>query len=511
MEKKKSIYKAAIGVVIIEIVMKIIAFVKQSILAYYFGATEQTDIYFVANDFICHFSQIIIEAAKVAIMGIYANILVKESKEQGDRIISKFFLLFLPLSFLFVISIIIFSPLLATILAPSFSLAQSALLQKYIIILSGIFVFAVCVMIFESILNTNEFFIVSKLRSLIYSICVIAVCFFAYREGVKVLILAQYLSFVFYLIIQFIATRKIFKFRFSNPFKNPYLVKVLKLMGPLMIGNSVVRINYLIDKAVATSIGPGGVSALAYCQMLDQFVVVVIISSISFVMFAHFANLVAKNEQNKITHVLDNSLGSLCLMLIPTAVVVLIESKNIVGFVYGHGNFNDDMVLLTSIALQGYAIRYFFVGIRDIITQSLYAYKEVKRPMINSIIATIINIIISVGFVKKLGILSIALGTSASAFVGMILNVNTFKKVNPDYKFTVVKNIMVKSVPAIIICLLMSLLVSKLSFINGFFELVIVSVFVFLFYFFVMYISKSQELISISKVFITRFKKILHK
>jgi len=499
--KKKNIYKAATGIVILEIIMKIIAFFKQSVVAYYYGTSQEMDVYFVANDFMVSVSDILISAAKVAIMGIYTTLLVKEGKKEGNNIISKFLLLFLPVGILIMLLITIGAPFISKLLAPSFSMIQNQELQKYVILLSGILLFTVTIMMFESVLNANEVFMVSKIRSVIYSVCVIIACISASKHGVKVLIAAQYASFVIYLIIQYIASKKYLKFSFSNPLKNKYLKQVLKLMIPLMIGNSIIRINYLIDKAVASSIGTGAISALAYCQMLDQFIVVIVINSISSVMFAHFSNLVAKKETNKVNQTLDNAIGSLCLILIPTTLIVLFQNKNIVNFVYGRGSFTNEAVILTSIALQGYSIRYIFVGIRDIIIQGLYAYKEVKKPMINALISTIVNIIISIAFVKKIGILSIALGTSSSAFVGMILNIISFQKVNKDYSFCKLKTLILKSIIPTLLSLLSAYFITRVNINNTLIELIISSTLVYLIYFIGMYLMKTEELIKIIKLF----------
>lgn len=516
-KKKKNIYKAVTSVVILELVMKIIAFFKQSVVAYYYGTSEQMDMYFVANDFMVGVSETLINAAKIAIMGIYATILVKEGKKEGNYIISKFLLLFLPIAILIMLIISIGAPFISKILAPSFTIVQNQELQKYVILLSGIILFTVILMIYESILNTNEVFMVSKIRSIIYSVCVVIACLLASKQGIIPLIIAQYTSFVIYLVIQCVASRKYYKFTFSNPLKNKYLKQILKVMIPILIGNSIIRVNYMIDKAVASSVGTGVISALSYSQILDQFIIVIIINSISSIMFAHFSNLVAENKISKINKTLDNTIASLCLILIPTTLVILFQNKNIVEFVYGRGSFSNEAVILTSIALQGYSIRYLFAGIRDIIIQALYAYKEVKKPMLNAFISSIVNIVISIIFVKKMGILAIALGTSISAIVGMILNIISFKKVNKEYKYGKIKTLISKSIIPIILSILVAYIISKINIKNTIIELIISSTAIYLIYFIGMYLLKTEELLKIiefAKSFISsKFKnrKVMEK
>lgn len=493
MEKKKNVYRAAIGVVVLEIIMKIIAFVKQSVVAYYFGANGQTDVYFVANDFMVSVSETLIGAAKVAIIGIYTSVCIKEGRKSGNELMSRFALLVMSFAFLLVILINCLALPLAKILAPSFSAAQESQLALYISYLSGIVIFTSLIMIFESVLNSNEIFMVSRIRSFIYSVCVIVACVAASRQGIAVLIKAQYTSFVIYLLVQMIASKSYFKFSLCNPIKDRYVNNVLKLMMPIILGNSIIRINYLIDKAVASSLEDGAVSALAYCQILDQFVVGVIVNSICSVMFSHFANLVVEDKKDEINMKLDNTLCGLSLILIPVMIIVIMSADEIVEIVFCRGNFSQEMAKLTALPLMGYAIRYFFVAIRDVVIQVLYAYKETKFPMLNSLICTILNIIISLLGVKTLGIFAIALGTSVSAFAGMSLNIYIFRKYNKHYKFENVLKIVIHSLPVSVVCISSCWLINTMTEMNVFLCFVVKTVIVFVIYYAGLLVQKDKK------------------
>ena len=444
---KKSITKAAMLVVLLEIIMKIFAFVKQAVVAYYFGANGQTDVYFVANDFMVSVSETLVSAAKIAVISVYTAICVMEGKKEGDKLLSGFFVLMICFAIVIVITVNVFSVPLANVLAPFFSNVQNSQLQIYISKLSGIVMFTSIIMIMEAVMNSNEVFVVARIRSFIYSGCVICACIIASQQGIGVLINAQYSSFFIYMIILIIAVRPYYKFSFCNPWTNRHINEVVKIMLPALIGNSIVRINYLVDKAVASSVVDGGVSALAYCQTLDQFVVVVIINSICSIMFAHFANLVAEGKKSEIDDRIDNVLCALTLILVPVTLVVCMSSENIVQIVFGRGKYETKMIGITASALVGYSIRYLFVGIRDVVIQVLYAYHETKAPMMNSVVCTIINVIVSVCGVKKYGILAIAIGTSISAFVGMLLNIKRFLRYNKTYSFEHLIKIIIHGIP----------------------------------------------------------------
>lgn len=493
-------------VIIIEIIMKFIAFIKQSFVAYSFGSNQNMDCFFTASDFMVSISDILINAVKIAIMGIYANTLIKEGRKSGDTFMSKLFYFFVPISFILSIAIALTSPLLAKVLAPAFNAEQSYQLQKTVIMLSGIIFLSTIATLYESVLNTNKVFTVTKIRSFIYSICVILVCLFASQYGIKALIAAQYASFVVHILIQRFSSKKYFKMVKTNPLKNKYFKKIAKTMMPIIISNSITRINYIIDKAVASGIGSGIISALAYCQTLDQFVVVIIINSISSILFAHFTELVVKNKQQAIHKTLNSALSALSFVLIPVTIVTLFEARNIVDIIYGRGNFTENDILLASIALQGYSIRYLFAGIRDIIIQAEYSYGETKRPMIIAGVSTIVNITASILLAPRLGILAIALGTSASAIIGATLNIFLFKKINPSYSFKPLLIIFWKSLPAAIIATLFSFIIKFMA-LNKYIEFPLLTVVIFISYLSTLYIERTKEL----KELASRLKKILNQ
>lgn len=513
MKKKETFYMTAIFIVILEIAMKLLGFVKQSVVAYYFGATGLTDIYFVANEFIANLSVVLITSAKVAIISVYTSVRINEGDTEGNKLISGVSEIIVFAICICMLIVMGCSKQLAFLLAPAFSYEQSNQLSEYLIILSGVLFFTGIIMILEAVLNSNEKYMVTRIRSFIYSVCVIIACvLYSKTKGIIALVAAQYFSFVIYLAIQIVASRKYFKFRLINPFKNRYISQILKMMFPVMAGNSVVQINYMVDKAVASGLEEGAVSALAYSQILDHFFTGVIISSVCSVVFSHFANLIANQQEGKIIKTVNDALSILVLLLIPIILIVFACGKEITEIVYYRGNFTYDMVLLSALALQGYAIRYVFVAIRDILIQANYAYKDTKNPMISACIAALINIVVSVGLVNIIGITAITLGTTVSAFIGMLLNMHTFKMKINGYDFKFLKGIFVKSVPSVLISSVFIIIRKKCVFIeSAIISLIVTSLIVFVSYYLIIVLLREEETLrlirKVQRLVVNRMKK----
>lgn len=493
-------------IVIAEVVMKIIAFLKQSIVAYYFGATSTTDIYFVANDFIVSISEILISALKVAVISVYTSLNSDSSNNSRNSFIFtvSYFMFFI--TFLVAFGLYWFSPYFAILIAPYFTEKQFLLLVEYIRILAPIICIAGIVVILEAILNANKVFFVTRIRSFLYSVFVMLLCYVIIDRDITVLMVSQYLSYIVYVFTLLLYSRKYVNYSAKSIINRAYIGRVVILMFPVMIGDSIVRINYIIGKAIASSYDNGAISALAYCQQLDQFVVAVIITSLSCILFAHFADMVARGRLDEIKSTLDSILNYLTMLMLPISTVVLLEAENIVTVIFKRGFFDDNAVNMTAIALQGYCLRYGFVSIRDIIIQAQYAYKESVKPMFVSLISTLINIGVCLALSERYGILSIAMGTTISSFVGMLFNIYFFKKIAPFFNFSCICKLYIQSIPLLSVVYFCWSYFSSVFFMEAFFEFLACTLFVFITYYIYLYFLENPYAISIKNIFLSYTK-----
>lgn len=451
--KSKNIYLVGIGMVGLGICMRLLGFVKQMVVAYYFGATEKTDVYFVANNFVNSVSAIAISSFSVAFLGEYTNVRIKKGIQEGNKLYSAVMEIMFVISCALAVVICVLSPWLGKILAPAFSREQSGQLIRYLCILSGIFVINGLEMVWTGVLKSHENYYIVETKSFLWSLCTIAACiFFSDTYGVGSLAGAQYIACLAYILILCFYAKKHVRFQVVGSFHDKHVRKILSLVPALVIGNSIVETSYIIDRSVVTFLGEGAVSSLSYSQVLDMFVTSIVVSGICTIIFARMAKLSAEHKKKDAARLMKNSISIMVFLLVPVSVVMFCESVNITGLVYYRGDFSAEMVGLTAAALQGYTIRYPFVAVRDILVQGMYAQQDTKTPMANAAISTVINVIVSVAGVKYMGIIAISLGTTTAAVIGALLNIKAYKE-STGFQFGFMKSICGKSVLAVIFCL----------------------------------------------------------
>jgi putative peptidoglycan lipid II flippase len=75
-----------------------------------------------------------------------------------------------------------------------------------------------------------------------------------------------------------------FRYKFILDFKDRYVKKILYLIPPILISVGISDLNKIIDKAMASTLIDGSVSALNYANRLDGLVRGVFIAAIATVM-----------------------------------------------------------------------------------------------------------------------------------------------------------------------------------------------------------------------------------
>ena len=461
-EKAKSLTKSAALVTLMVLGFKVLGFIKQSVVAFYFGATAETDAYFTAYGFVSGISDALIGSLSISVVALYTQTRIQEGKEQAAKLINALICMAFPTLILLAGILFAASPLCARILAPAYDSEGLSTVSEYIRILVPFLLFVAIQFTLTAVLDSHKSFFVSRMESFFYSVSVILSCvFLSGIFGVKSLVLARYASGVGFCLLIIISAGKFHKFFLANPIKNPLTKTILLTALPLFIGNSVLQINEIVDKAIASGLGEGATSALYYCQVLEQFVSRVAIATIGNVLLASFAENVAKKENDKVVSILKKAINIILCFLAGVSVITIFCARDIVEIVFFRGNFTIEAVDLASVALIGYAIAFAAVAVRELSARGLYAFQDTKHPMITSIIAIALNITLSIILSRFMGLFGIALATSISAMAGMVINALFLKKHIPEYKYLYHGVTFLKCIPGLIVLAILCFVIQR--------------------------------------------------
>ncbi|MCR1875996.1 murein biosynthesis integral membrane protein MurJ [Paraclostridium bifermentans] len=219
-----------------------------------------------------------------------------------------------------------------------------------------------------------------------------------------------------------------YKYKFYINVKDKYVKKAMWLIGPVLIGVAVNQINAMVDRTLASTLVEGSISALNYANKLNGFVLTLFITSVASVIYPLLSRLSSEDNTKKFTESVVTSINSVVLLVMPVSVGAIVLATPIVKMLFERGEFDERATTMTAVALVMYSIGMVAFGLRDILGKIFYSLQDTKTPMINGVIAMVLNIILNVFFVKKLELAGLALATSISSIICIFLLFVSLKK-----------------------------------------------------------------------------------
>ena len=122
--------------------------------------------------------------------------------------------------------------------------------------------------------------------------------------------------------------------RFSNPFKDKKVKKILLLMLPIALGAAITQFNVVIDKFLAMHVGSWAPAALTYSERLIYLPLGIIATAFGTVLLPSFSEKASKKDLIGISNTLINSIGFIFYLMIPAFIGLFILAEPIIETIF---------------------------------------------------------------------------------------------------------------------------------------------------------------------------------
>lgn len=415
--KTKSLWSATLMVSILIIAGKILGFGRVALIAAYFGATSNTDAFFLAQNMPEMIFPAICNSLATAFVPLYICYSKEYGKLIGDAYVSYVLLRTSILAILLGIIGVVITPFIIQLFAPGFVGAQLQLAIDLTRLTMGAFVFTMLHHMLYSILSSNKCYNNPQIAVLFYSITIIGlVLYFGPGQSMKTLTLISIFGLFMQVVALLYFSRKYLCFSLTKKTTENNMMPLIKLALPILLGNSIIGINTIVDKALSSTLPLGSLSALSYSNSLTGLVISVFITALTTVLYPTMVTSVTEKNYSKFYQDINNSLSVLSLFLVPISCITIVSAENIVTIAFGRGAFDGMAIKYTALALACYAPMFAFSGIREVLTRAYFAMQNTRIPAINASIGVVCNVVLSIILVNWFGIAGIALGTSIASF-----------------------------------------------------------------------------------------------
>ncbi len=445
-----SVLKAAWLIALVTIASKLIGFVRDLVVANFYGATLISDAYFYALQ-IPSLAIIILGGVggpfHSAAVAVFSKLVGRDDKPTEE--VNKLYNTFLTAAFIFfaICAILgfIFADNIMGLIISSGTPELVNLAALHFKIMSPIILIGGIIGIYYGLLVVHKKYILPNLSPMALSLVVILSISLAHNDksGI-VLAAATAVGALCQILIQFPKLRQIgYRIKPNLDIKNnPQFKNICELLFPAILSSTVGQISIYIDMFFASNLVLGAWTAVVFANRIFQFPVGILVTAFLVPLFPIFSRLAGEGNEESIRAYFNKGVGVLFFASIPMIILILLLAQDGISLVFERGAFDSNAVLMVSEALCFLSFSILPYVFRDSITRVYYAYNDSKTPFVIATSSIALKAFLNWLLILKLnmGIAGITLSTSfITLFNATMLGLLMHKRIKLDYK-TLFKN-----------------------------------------------------------------------
>jgi len=440
MSSKGKIARAAGLMSIATLISRILGYVKDMILASYFGASAKSDVFFVAFRIPNLLRELFAEGSmSAAFVPVLTETQIKEGREAANRLVRVVFIFLLAVVGLLCALGIIFAPAIVTAMAPGF-LDDPVKFDDAVLLTRIMFPFLLFISLASLVmgaLNTrNVFFIPALAPALLNVVTIISVVVFASRFANPIVSVAigiaagGLVQFLFqipdfwkqgYTFLRRTADEDGGKLGIREIWNHAGLRRIGKLIGPVTMGMAVHQINTFVGTILASFLATGSITYLYYSMRLIQFPVGIFGVAMSMAILPALAEHAAKKEFGTLKDDFSFALRLLFFITVPAMVGLIALRLPIVSALFGHGEYTTEAIVCTADALMYYSLGIWAIVGTRVLSSTFYSMQDTKTPLRITVFSVVINIIFCLLLMGPMLHNGLALASSIAAAVSFLL------------------------------------------------------------------------------------------
>ncbi|MFR2795610.1 murein biosynthesis integral membrane protein MurJ [Romboutsia timonensis] len=421
--------KSTVILMLVTMMSKVLGFIRELVLTYFYGTTQISDVYITSSTIPTILFASIGTAIVTTLIPLFYEVEKNDGKDKSIKFVNNILNIVIIISIIISILGYIFAEPLVKLFAMNFYGDKLKIAVEFTRIMIFGTIFIGLSKIMTSWLQINGEFTIPGMIGFPFNICIILGIAISSKGNINMMAIGTLIAMASQLLIQLpFAIKKGYKYKLYINLKDEYIKKILVLIVPVFIGVGVDQVNTIADRSLASTLGDGIITVLNGAYRLNGFVLGIFIATVASVIYPTLSKLSSEDNKEKFISSVVKSINTIVILIIPISVGAIVLAEPIVKIVFERGAFNSDATRMTAIALSCYSIGMIGSGLREILNRVFYSLQDTKTPMINGAFAMVINIILNIILINFLGYAGLAIGTSISSLICIILLFNSLKK-----------------------------------------------------------------------------------
>lgn len=404
--------------VIVNILLAGVAFLKDILLARYFGTSYQADSLYLAfflPDIIGN--GLLAASIGIACVPVFASVAQSGINAHNNQMVKKVLVITFLLSSCFFLALLPGAKWFFSHFSQDLLLGHQQITYHYFLIMLPIVVLSPIAIIAASILQVTGHFTKPALMPVVFNLILlfsILVCVYfeypllmggyVYSSSLLISSLLVFLLTWFFVL----KTKDISLKTFIRPIsllkiKNDEIQLFFKVLIPYFCILLTQQIIFLIERFSASTLEIGTISGLTYAYRISQFPIWVFIAAINTVLLPTISKLREDVNNINLKQVITKSF--LVVLVISSLISVLFYTLGdwILSLLFLQGAFNQESLRITNDIFEGYALSILGQSIFLFCLRYFIAFGKMKIPFFISIIGCFIQVVLIYYFVPLMG------------------------------------------------------------------------------------------------------------
>lgn len=410
----RRVFHAAAAVAAAGVAVKLIATLKEFVLAGIYGRSDAMDAFLIALLIPNLLVNLIAESMNQALIPTLIRVGIRDGQRKAQELLSNSTLWLLLLLVIATLGMAALAPWIFPLIASNFAPLKLRLSIRLFDALLPMVLLAGVASNCTAVLNSIERFVIPALAPALVPIGIIIVALLFHRRlGIWALVYATLLATASYAaFMAWLMDRNGYRFlpRWRKPTEDER--EVARQYGPILLSSLVASGGLLVDQSMAAMLPAGSVSALVYAGRFVSVIVALFSSSISATLTPHFSILVAKKDWKQCRRELTHWARTTTLIATPIAVALMIGAPLLVRLALQHGAFSSRDSRAVVPVLIMYAIQIPFFVVSRVPYRFILAMRRTDIIFYCGLINLALDIVLNIVLMRWMGLAGIALATS---------------------------------------------------------------------------------------------------
>lgn len=404
---------------------KVLGLMRDRLLAHSF-TPDQTAVYFAAfrlPDLL--FQLFIFGAVSVAFIPVFTDYLHKKSEKEAFEFAADILNVVLLLFAVVTVVFFIFAAPVTAMIVPGFSDVEKEMATGLtrIIIIGQLFL--VVGAFFVGICQAYQRFIIPALAAVAYTLgIIIGIVFLSPFFGIFGPALGVIIGAILHILTQLALVSSLgFRYRFTLDIFNEGIKEVLRMMSIRTLGIAAEQLNETVGIVLASLISASSVTYLTFAHHLQAVPIGLFGATLAQAALPVLSRERTIGEDDSFKTTLLTTLHQIMFLSLPAAAMLIVLRIPAVRLVFGASQFDWASTVLTGTTLAWLAVGLTAQSMNLLLIRGFYALKDTRTPVIVSVLAVLVNVILSFVFVKVLylDVWSLGLAYAISANASLLL------------------------------------------------------------------------------------------